>query len=768
MDRYTWRRGTVATTASLALSAGLLSLAAPPAVAEPGPGPGPAGTVVVDAADRFEPRGVSLYGAGRTGYLHRTETDDGRSGVLWTEFETGRTRQVEHPTSVNGSVAMDIRPGFHALDLTDLDSGESVAITASSEHYLMTGAFTDRTAVSTVRDRATGTLSLHLLRAEADGTVSDRVVRGLPDGVTGMERVRFQDRDGAVLLLRGPEGTRAYLLDYRTGGLTPLFPALNGDDLPTQYALSADRVLGYWPERDVAYTVERGTPHAAPVRTTIPGPVGPTTARRATMALAGDRILVVHEEALPKRQVGQPLHAVRVGGGSERLLDHAGTWLAPAADGSVLTVGGTGSADWAVRRVLADDAGGVRLAAVRDVEPVRARIDGLALGGGRLTVATAGGGGGAPGERELRSYDLSATGAPRAVSGPEHVAALPDKAYAPCAEDSTCVDLYALGNGRVAYSTGDTVREPTSPHTHRTIAPGTGRVDLVGASGRYTLINKRGKTRYYVGDSENAAREPVAHTFTAHSAALWGTKVWHPGRTTGTVVSYDLKSRKTSAPVTLGSGCVPKGLQVVGRWLYWDCGGRAGVRDLTAKRNITVPKGGALLGDGFLVRRTGTRLDLTDFHRGAGARVTTRRLATVPEYDEPGSSWTVDRFGGHVAYVDAEQRVRVVPVAVPRSPVTSIESRTAATGATWRGTWQLSRPATAWKLTFEDATGKTSGTVRGTAREAATITARWNGRTPDGKRARTGRHTWTLSARGAGDAAYRTVQTGTLRLTGGR
>ncbi|QDQ12368.1 hypothetical protein [Streptomyces spectabilis] len=794
MARHASSRGRVAVAATLALSAGPLALAVPSAVAAPAPASAatapagasaaPAGTVV-DAADRFEPRGESLYGAGRTGYLHREESDGpgesgwGTSDAAWTEYGTGRTRPVARLTFANGPIAALLRPGHHMLDLTDLDTGESATVTAPPRHYLMTGAATDRTAVSSVRDHATGTLSLHLLRAEADGATSDRTVTGLPDDMTSVHRVRTQDRESAVLVVDGPGARRAFLLDYRSGAATRLFPGLEGDALPTSFALSPDRVLGYWSmgEAAYAYTVERGAPDAAPVRTRVPGTGDTATEPRATMALAGDRILVARDEPRPQERVGRPLQAVRVGADgadarAETLLKHAGARLTPAPDGSVLAVGGTGAADWAVHRVTAKGADGVRLSVVREIAPVRARIDGLALGGGRLTVATAGGG--ATGVRTLRAFDLSVIGTPKAVARPEHDSALPDRSYARCAEGEACVDLRALGNGRVAYSTGDSVREPTSPDTHRTVAPGLGRVDLVDASGRYTLLDRRGSAQFAVGDSESRTPTRVVRTFKASAAALWGTKVWQPGKKAGTVVPYDLKSGKTGAAVALGARCTPNDLQVVGRWLYWECGGKARVRDLTAKKDVALPHRGGLLGDGFLVRQDGARLDLVDFHKGAGTRVTTKRLASVPEDARPGVTWTVDRFGGHVAYVDAAQRVRIAPVPVARSPIASLESRAdsrvsaAGKGGTWRGRWQLSRPAAAWKVTFKDASGRTSGSVRGTAHDGASVAARWHARTRDGAKPRSGRHTWTLTVKDSGDTAYRTLKTGTLDLTGGR
>ncbi|MEU8849969.1 hypothetical protein AB0C70_27945 [Streptomyces sp. NPDC048564] len=92
-------------------------------------------------------------------------------------------------------------------------------------------------------------------------------------------------------------------------------------------------------------------------------------------------------------------------------------------------------------------------------------------------------------------------------------------------------------------------------------------------------------------------------------------------------------------------------------WLYWSCGSTAGVYDRATNRKITVPadQGPARLAEGFVVRenRTTHELLLTDFHAGTAA---TRSLVKLPTTDQNtgGSNgrWAVDRFGGHIAYLN--------------------------------------------------------------------------------------------------------------------
>ncbi|MFC7469219.1 hypothetical protein ACFQVA_19265 [Actinomadura keratinilytica] len=77
-----------------------------------------------------------------------------------------------------------------------------------------------------------------------------------------------------------------------------------------------------------------------------------TTRHQMALEISGDQLLVVHQEAQPDHHIGQPLSAVRIGGGDPvTVLPHAQARLTPAPDGSVLVAGGESASDWAVRRI---------------------------------------------------------------------------------------------------------------------------------------------------------------------------------------------------------------------------------------------------------------------------------------------------------------------------------------------------------------------------------------------------------------------------------
>lgn len=190
-----------------------------------------------------------------------------------------------------------------------------------------------------------------------------------------------------------------------------------------------------------------------------------------------------------------------------------------------------------------------------------------------------------------------------------------------------------------------------------------------------------------------------------------------------------------------------------------------------AKRKITVPSGPALVGDGYLVRhdRTAGKLLLTDFHTGTAAAA--RKIADLPAgntADQRRLTWSVDKFGGDIAYADADDVVHVVQSGVPSQPLVAIESE--ADGYyldvkhnAWVNTWQLSKPA-AWTLAVKDARGRVVDTLTGTGTEVAAI---WGGQTSAGTYAYNGEYTWALTAKAAeGTGTY--TQRGALGLLGAR
>jgi hypothetical protein len=194
------------------------------------------------------------------------------------------------------------------------------------------------------------------------------------------------------------------------------------------------------------------------------------------------------------------------------------------------------------------------------------------------------------------------------------------------------------------------------------------------------------------------------------------------------------------------------------------------VYDRTAKKNITAPSGPVLVGDGYLVRhdRTAGKLMLTDFHTGTAA--TPRAIADLAAgstADQRRQTWAVDKFGGDIAYLDADKAVHVVQSGVPPQPLALIESESddssvSAKDDHWNSTWQFRKP-TVWTFTVKDSRGRVVHTVTGSGAEAD---AGWTGKTDAGTYAYNGRCTWTLTATATeGGGTY--TAGGGLGLTGG-
>ncbi|MER8261527.1 FG-GAP-like repeat-containing protein [Streptomyces albidoflavus] len=764
MAQHARLRPTVAAVCALAVSAGLVSAVALPGTAAAAPAAAPAGAVI-DAPSRFQPRMDEVFVAGEQGFLHREE---GRA-VEYTEYATGTTRKAENATWWNGTLGAWWSPAARTLELRPLE-GEAPSVTlVLPKNQTWQRGHNASTVLTTSRETG-GRTVMHLLRGAADGTVTDQEIP-LGEGESFVN-VLAQTREAAVIGVRGADAVkRAFLLDYATGTTTPLFAGLAST--PSRVTLTDRYVAGWDPSSPQVLTLDRRNLDAPVVRTVVPGPVKTTTRHQMALEIAGDQLLVVHQEAQPDHHIGQPLSAVRIGGGDPvTVLPHAQARLTPAPDGSVLVAGGASASDWAVHRIGAGADGRPTAAPVHALPPVAGTVRGLALAGGRLlTVGTDP----VQGQPSLRSYELTTSGTPRVVSGPDTVTrSLGD--YKACPDGGpSCASLTALGNGWAAHPSGNGVSVPLGQNASRIIGPMSWeRPEIVAATGRHVLVKERGSAKYAVGDLEKFYDSNVIHTFTATAAALWGNKVWKPATAAGTVAAYDVKTKKTAAAVDTGSGCKPTALQAVGRWIYWACGGtKAGVFDQSLGKSVSVPAGGEpRLGDGFLVRATGEDLMVTDFSRGAGTKPATTLLASGVERGH-GIGWAVDPFGGNVAHVDADQRVHITDVPVPRSPVASIESRVeqnfvrAGGKEPWTGHWQLSRPADAWKVTFTDVTRKTVATVSGTARTAASISATWDGLATGGGKPQNGAHTWTVSVKAAGESSYVPVKTGTVQVSGG-
>ncbi len=396
--------------------------------------------------------------------------------------------------------------------------------------------------------------------------------------------------------------------------------------------------------------------------------------------------------------------------------------------------------------------------------------EGLALAGGRLHVT---GWAESATMRSLYEYDLAVTGSPTA--GPRRTVAENFYIDYPCPDDpgAFCSEfdnrLWGLGDGRIAYQDPRGVyrSEGGTRQPRQVSLQNEWRQDrLTSAAGQYVSAYDGGHTR--VGDFDGGSgTEYIAD---GRPASVWGTAVWSRGEQPGTVKSYDMQTRTESADVNLGTGCTPDELQVVGRWLYWRCPdvAKAGVWDFKTRKNISVPsQDGVRLGDGYLVwhEPSARRLELVDFHRGGGFPSAERTFAS----DVPGGAWDVDRFGGHVAFTDADGKIRVRTVTVPRQPVTVTDQTTNDWSDTtpWGGDWRLSRPAASWTLTVKDPYGNVVKEIRGRTREGASVQAAWDGKDANGSQAASGSYRWTLGVDAGDGTGEQEVKSGSLTLTKG-
>ncbi|MFE9092916.1 FG-GAP-like repeat-containing protein [Streptomyces sp. NPDC007264] len=760
MARRTTARGVVAVLAVLTVTAGP-GLFAVTADADNGVGGTALAAEKVFQADRYLPRRDRIYSAGPRGYLHAQE---GRSGYLWTSYDTGTTTELgdlarlELPAYLGSSsdVVADVVSPTQKVVLRDLSAGTTTDIALTHGAYEATFG----TRVLTQARDADGNRVLWLYGdgAPAEGTL----VAGWPTGITTNFSVLGGDSGTAVIGYALGNGERHLaLVDLATARVT-------GDVTvslaPTAVALSADRLVWYRSDSTVAHVLDRTDLSAAETTVTLPGAEGTPSVGIAGRWLVVARSVPSDPNNLADKS-GEPLTAVPLTGGDPvTLLRHANGSLVTAPDGTLLAVGGTDAGHWAVRRVTDTGAGAPTPTELTAVPPVAAKISRLSLQNGTLATDEADSSfmgayytrpiaaDGTPGTPTWRKWDGLGTGP------------------------------YAAGDGRAVTFTAQSVgsyvqsldKNDEAGFFNLPSASGT----VLDATGRYAVVNGSSPTKQYVGDlGVYSSLEPVV-TRSVTAASVWGTSLWTPGSGTGVVTAKDLKTGRTTDTVSTGAPCVPKELQAVGRWIYWSCGptATAGVWDRTAKKNIPVPSGQAQLGDGYLVRHdtSAGALLLTSFADGT---TTTRKIGDLAAGTSSlrGVTWTVDKFGGPAAYVDADQRIHLVPsgvatqrLSVVESEATDNSSESSAAGSPW---WQwrglLSKPAASWTATL---TRKATGTVVRTLTGGevdGTLTTRWDTRDTSGALVPDGTYTFKLTALPADGSGPTLTVTKTVNVSDG-
>ncbi|MFF5976754.1 VCBS repeat-containing protein [Streptomyces sp. NPDC012769] len=652
-----------------------------------------------------------------------------------------------------------VRPG--EVELRDTD-GTSRKV-ALPEDYAVPAAFGSIvTAAKTVAhtDGTRRAVSWHLLSPRPDGTTQDVTVTG-PDDGTRVGRILAGDASG--LLMWTPvqnDQLRVGVVSTETGRFAELTP-----EVPRSYshAKLSPKYIALFNELSTSVNtvlVTSRTAPSTPFTTVDLNNYDSSGTSNHQFAIVGDWLVY--------KSSRNTLDAVPIAGGPAlTLLPKIAGGPSAGPDGTAAVIGGSNSVDWALRRITPDASGKPVVTVVKRL-PKPARIKGIALAQGRLSVVD----NSEYGDWEW-ARDISTSGA-LTFGDRTKLTGIPMDWCAP--NDSACAAYRALGDGRFMrrVAADDTnwryyVNGPGDGDFRDLGLPAGGRIDDVsadylvhtvpGAPGKQIVITTWGQFL--------EQRAPVA-------SALWGTWLWSAGTEEGTVTAKDLKAGKTVDSVNTGAPCVPTELQAAGRWLYWSCGedGPAGVYDRTAKTSRSVPSGEALLGDGYVVThdKTAGKLVLT----GAAADgPASRVVGALPDtgVSQRHVRWSVDRFGGHLAYVDAEEQVHVVPTGVaaqppavlgrtPDSPVIKADS-----GHTLL-TRLYSKPVS-WTLTARHVrTGLTSELAAG-ANVRGELSIGWNGRDKAGTLLPNGAYLWTLTARPADGVGAEVQESGSVTLFNG-
>ncbi len=757
--------GALATTLALAL----LTVPAAPAAADTATAPRE--IAVIPQKDATVPAHEAVIFAGRTGFLHRHNNSP---DYRWTRYDTGQTVVVEDLAGVVPSALkpaggdslfttaqVPARPAPGKVSLLDLADQSWQQWEIPADHTLW-GVYGQRMLL---RKGLTG-VHLELRTPAADGTWTTTPVAGVPGdaGPTGLPPVG--DETSVVVGYQAGGGQRMGLLDLATATVVRI-----PSGVPSSlWRLSGDTVA--WMTSSGQYHLwsrsglTSGTDTGARLVTV------PQDSLLRTVVVDGG--LVISRSQTNDTGEYFPAISVPVQTTAPRptLLPKI-TWglnaLVQGPDGTALAVGGSGDADWAVHRIKGQPG---QTPTVTPVLPVRDPVANAGLSYRRGLI------------RHVQSQVSPRSGATQYVAFSHPVFPDPDLSTSggvlpltplPCATGVKCVRLVDSNDYGAAYLTFGSTNTAVLSHDvsqgYQQVPLPTTNGRIVDSSGPYLLVDDGASNDQHVFD---VSQGRIVRTAARTGAGLWFTTLWTATGTAGQLAAVDLKAGKTVRTVSTGAACVPGEVQTSARWLWWACGatGPAGLYDLQNNRALPVPSGPALLGDGFLVRHdtAAASLVMTAFHDGALKPPV--KLADLPAgtpADGRDLTWTVDRHGSGVAYVDAARAVHVIDAGVPSSPpqvgtVWSTEFGYPRLDHNnhWRAGVGLTRPLWSWQLAI---TRKWTGAVvhrasGGKARESVGLN--WDGRLASGEPALNGAYTWTLTGTPTDTSAPVTVGSGQL------
>ncbi|MFF3920606.1 FG-GAP-like repeat-containing protein [Streptomyces sp. NPDC001852] len=673
-----------------------------------------------------------------TGVLHGSYGNS----YAWTDFASGTTTQLALPSGAgnaryagNGLVAFYANgTGGTPLVFQSLSDGSR---RTACDCYVY-GAFAGKALVS---NQGRG-----LALASPDGTLTPVAV---PAGAVFSTSVWGGGDNDHMMMGYEQDGAPHYLWINADGSTS----VIDASSLPGtgQFAVGDGKLVFLNAAGDVR-VFDAGDVTAPPVSVTLSLP-----GRSRPVGVVGDNLIVATSGGAP----GFTLSALPLNGGPGQSLGTG--YLAAAApltdpespDGKVVVA--QPSASGTTLRVLtAATDGSVDSTALADFPTATWRPDALALANGELTTAYTSPY--TPDRSRMQHTELPVDAAGTTGSTTSLAASLPqgDALFASANGSPVVVNA---ANGDIGAGAGSMTPTGLSHLSD---------VQVAGSTEAFSGLTSAGTRVIQVGTGVDTDQLPFK-TFALSATTLWTQTA--PGTVTG--VNLNTSPSTAPAPGTFHvADCPLSVLRANGPWIYWACAtadGGAGVYNTVTRTSVPVPwtaDGDTALGDGFVATASGSTLSVTDVTSGTAQ---TRKVADLVD-PVLGQGWTVDPYGGGIAYSGSDGTVHVVPSGVSPSDVALYGQTTTgvrSAGTAWQGTWQVTRPIASWTLTVTSvATGRVVSTVTGGPARAQ-FTAQWDGTEPGITRPSIGPYTWRITAQPADGRGPDATTTGTTLLPGG-
>ncbi|OAR23935.1 hypothetical protein A8W25_15775 [Streptomyces sp. ERV7] len=657
-------RSAIATVTALGIAAAIAPLTAAPAFAADAPA-----ELTIPAERTPDYNATVINGAGESGYLSGWT----QSGFNWTSYADGSTAPVVMPqgrTTAWGTgtdtLVLTGKDDVSVVQRNMKDGSERTVALPKGQRFA--GTFGDVVVTD-------GTLGMSLLYWE-DGKVQEKAVGGGGGEIHSL----YQGNKDGIFVQKDLSGMTVICWLGRDGLARPTHLTAEQFD-NGKIEVGGDRAV-QWTKDGKATVWKTSDFWASTDQLTIPG-----YESSQLLGAVGDNVLVARRVSTGGQERYSSLDyrvvAVPLKGGPERVVLEKATAMARFKTDGTMLIGAVVDGHQGVYAVGSS----LDVTKVRESPALASVPTALTLAQGRLNTVDRVPGEDGPSTR-LRGVDLSVTGpltaGPRTDRGADATGETPE--------------IRATGDGRLVYRLADgTVKvldEGAKPPA-RTLAV---KADELRVSGRYAATHRQGE-QLRVTDLDTGS---VVYTgINTRTFALSGSTLWTGGEP-GVAQAIDVRTGRATGK-GMSAPCLMTSLQAQGGNVYWECDrDKSGVYDTVAEKNTELPAHqGALLGDGYVAWQKDGELNVTDLSGGTGTHKAGR-----PAVAEPGRGWTVDRFGGAVAYVDERGDTRVAPSGVQSAPVRVLDEDFPATvdakSAARTVRWWASKPLVSWDLALVD------------------------------------------------------------------